>query len=230
MADPDPETYLIGKDFSNDWDKNACVYALNNGDKSVEGFRFNFEEGLTGFSRLGYYEGETVSSNVYHVGCVDQVKRDEVFDEDYSCTSLDGGGYQVKSGKVMGSALTNLELSCDSEENRGEGSDSGLGPDLACPELASQQDSVSSDESPSSSNILRPLDSSTVMAPQIWSNPMPICPTKSTLKRPNSDDSSDSPRPKKCKKSIVFGDVRVYYFPRAQGFTCVPSQVRINYN
>ena len=26
------------------------------------------------------------------------------------------------------------------------------------------------------------------------------------------------------KKSVSFDDVTVYYFPRVQGFTCVPSQ------
>lgn len=32
--------------------------------------------------------------------------------------------------------------------------------------------------------------------------------------------------PKKAKKRISFSEVTAYYFPRAQGFTCVPSQVR----
>lgn len=39
-------------------------------------------------------------------------------------------------------------------------------------------------------------------------------------KRSNSDDSE------KKKRNIHFDAVTVYYFPRAQGFTCVPSQVR----
>lgn len=36
--------------------------------------------------------------------------------------------------------------------------------------------------------------------------------------------SADAPRPKKKKKSVNFDKVTVYYFPRTQGFTCVPSE------
>ncbi|KAL0273523.1 UNVERIFIED_CONTAM: hypothetical protein PYX00_006158 [Menopon gallinae] len=47
-------------------------------------------------------------------------------------------------------------------------------------------------------------------------------PMKSNLKRKSSGDGGDE-TPKK-KRSISFNTVSVYYFPRAQGFTCVPSQ------
>lgn len=47
-------------------------------------------------------------------------------------------------------------------------------------------------------------------------------PAKSNLKR-KSSDSEVEVAPKK-KRSISFNTVSVYYFPRAQGFTCVPSQ------
>ena len=50
----------------------------------------------------------------------------------------------------------------------------------------------------------------------------------STLKRPNSSlsDISECTASKKAKrkKRITFSGVTAYYFPRAQGFTCVPSQ------
>lgn len=46
---------------------------------------------------------------------------------------------------------------------------------------------------------------------------------KSSLKRPNSDDNSSNCR-KKVKKGISFDKVSVFYFPRTQGFTCIPSQ------
>lgn len=49
---------------------------------------------------------------------------------------------------------------------------------------------------------------------------------KSNLKRVRTDlEDSDEPNKKKSKKSIAFDNVSVFYFPRAQGFTCVPSQV-----
>lgn len=56
-------------------------------------------------------------------------------------------------------------------------------------------------------------------------------PAKSNLKRRltdcmESDESrSNVDEPLKKKRNIQFDAVTVYYFPRAQGFTCVPSQV-----
>lgn len=47
-------------------------------------------------------------------------------------------------------------------------------------------------------------------------------PVKSSLKRKTSE--ADSEIAAKKKRSITFDSVSVYYFPRAQGFTCVPSQ------
>lgn len=51
------------------------------------------------------------------------------------------------------------------------------------------------------------------------------CVFKSNLKRANSGGcDTDLPPTKKEKKGITFDNVCVYYFPRMQGFTCVPSQ------
>lgn len=46
---------------------------------------------------------------------------------------------------------------------------------------------------------------------------------KSSLKRKLSEPDDSQLRPKK-KRGISFDSVTVYYFPRTQGFTCVPSQ------
>jgi cysteine/serine-rich nuclear protein len=46
---------------------------------------------------------------------------------------------------------------------------------------------------------------------------------RSNLKRHVPYDVQDGPQSKR-KKAISFDKVTVYYFPRAQGFTCVPSQ------
>lgn len=51
---------------------------------------------------------------------------------------------------------------------------------------------------------------------------------RSSLKR-RTDNDSEGPQCKK-KKSIIFDKVTVFYFPRAQGFTCVPSQVSALFN
>lgn len=47
--------------------------------------------------------------------------------------------------------------------------------------------------------------------------------SKSNLKRKADRDESQEPKSKK-RKGITFDSVTVFYFPRAQGFTCVPSQ------
>lgn len=56
-------------------------------------------------------------------------------------------------------------------------------------------------------------------------------PAKSNLKRRlidcmEADESrGNADEPLKKKRNIQFDAVTVYYFPRTQGFTCVPSQV-----
>lgn len=50
-----------------------------------------------------------------------------------------------------------------------------------------------------------------------------LTPSKSSLKR-RSVDSLHDEQAKKQKRSINFGDVTVFYFPRCQGFGCVPTQ------
>ncbi|CAG0889004.1 unnamed protein product [Darwinula stevensoni] len=51
-------------------------------------------------------------------------------------------------------------------------------------------------------------------------------PVRSSLKRRIEEDPDEdsTPTPPKQRKTLAFNDVTVYYFPRTQGFTCVPSQ------
>jgi cysteine/serine-rich nuclear protein len=50
-----------------------------------------------------------------------------------------------------------------------------------------------------------------------------LTPSKSSLKR-RSVDNLHEDQAKKPKRGINFGDVTVFYFPRCQGFGCVPTQ------
>lgn len=52
--------------------------------------------------------------------------------------------------------------------------------------------------------------------------------TKSSLKRSREKEEQNGLPFKKPKKGITFNSVSVFYFPRTQGFTCIPSQVRIS--
>lgn len=51
-----------------------------------------------------------------------------------------------------------------------------------------------------------------------------LTPGKSNLKRKSLDQSLHEVQPKKIKQGINFGNVTVFYFPRCQGFSCVPTQ------
>ena len=50
-----------------------------------------------------------------------------------------------------------------------------------------------------------------------------LTPSKSSLKRRSSELLHDE-QSKKQKQGINFGNITVYYFPRCQGFGCVPTQ------
>ncbi len=51
-----------------------------------------------------------------------------------------------------------------------------------------------------------------------------LSPGKSSLKRKSTDQTLHEDQPKKIKQGINFGNVTVFYFPRCQGFGCVPTQ------
>lgn len=57
---------------------------------------------------------------------------------------------------------------------------------------------------------------------EIEKNLAALTPSKSNLKR-RSVDNLHEEQAKKLKRSINFGDVTVFYFPRCQGFGCVPT-------
>ncbi|KAK9510554.1 hypothetical protein O3M35_005306 [Rhynocoris fuscipes] len=108
-------------------------------------------------------------------------------------------------------------------QDKSDGSDSGLGSEVIDDRIG-KTDSLSSDDlsAPATHELTwepityEPNSCSSVGEMTLLHQP------KSMLKRRRLQQ--DGTAPKKSKKSIAFGDVHVYYFPRAQGFTCVPSQ------
>lgn len=132
------------------------------------------------------------------------------------------------------------------DEVRSDGSDSGLGNEIPgdpgpapAPESDSETsfldrlpDDILSDKEKGVNQLDGFASSSGVSA---LSSQPPLSsfrtlPAKSNLKRRltdcmESDESrSNIDEPVKKKRNIQFDAVTVYYFPRAQGFTCVPSQ------
>ena len=67
----------------------------------------------------------------------------------------------------------------------------------------------------------KPEESKTIEQEILKPLPENQIPLRSSLKRKSDTDLDIIP---KKKRSISFDTVSVYYFPRAQGFTCVPSQ------
>lgn len=120
-------------------------------------------------------------------------------------------------------------------QDRSEGSDSGLGSEalddvkipsfnLALPcqnslnSVQSSDDPGHNNDNSNNSNNENNLDKGHSSIAQVTT------PLRSSLKRKCSDENINEPQTKKRKESITFDNVTVYYFPRAQGFSCVPSQ------
>ncbi|XP_053982448.1 uncharacterized protein LOC128878345 [Hylaeus volcanicus] len=132
------------------------------------------------------------------------------------------------------------------DEVRSDGSDSGMGSEIPgdpgpapAPESDSETsflDRIPDDILSDKEKVVNQLDSfaPTVAAPDTPQTPLATfpSPSKSNLKRRLTDCMEGAPTPKrsnteesvKKKRNIQFDAVTVYYFPRAQGFTCVPSQ------
>lgn len=98
-------------------------------------------------------------------------------------------------------------------EERSDGSDSGIGPEPP-PDTSSVDEKDNSD--------IFSLSSPSTSPPKKIPDP-----PRSSLKRRSDavDTVSDGEGTiKRQKRSIMFDEVTVYYFPRIQGFACVPSQ------
>ncbi|KAF7280381.1 hypothetical protein GWI33_006112 [Rhynchophorus ferrugineus] len=131
----------------------------------------------------------------------------------------------------------------EESHDRSDGSDSGLGSEIA-EERVGIPPSTTNFESDSETTFLDRINTETSADDSrtkeetdqsIPSNggPRPILdlvailkkePVKSNLKRKLSIGQEDDQPKVKKKRGITFDSVTVFYFPRAQGFTCVPSQ------
>lgn len=130
------------------------------------------------------------------------------------------------------SALNDRE---EEVQDRSDGSDSGLGSEtnedaklptfnlsLPCTSGVNDQ-SGTTDQTEDTSNVETEENQCKDNGHNLLL-PQQKKPLRSSLKRKLDDDENIEPQPKKRKDSIKFDNVTVYYFPRAQGFTCVPSQ------
>ncbi|GBP69974.1 hypothetical protein EVAR_50743_1 [Eumeta japonica] len=163
-----------------------------------------------------FYEGSDSKIN-YAVKMDDNDTLSDIDDIKTDTASADS------EDSALGSLPPDLPLN-DREEDgqsRSDGSDSGLGSetteDIKLPSFSLDLPCASGRDIPEAEkeNLIKetPQDNIAHM----------IRPTRSNLKR-KFDDVSEAPGAKRKRESIKFDNVTVYYFPRAQGFTCVPSQ------
>lgn len=143
----------------------------------------------------------------------------------------------IKTDSAMGdsedSALGSLPpdvLLNDREEEIQEpsdGSDSGLGSEITeevkIPNFYLDLSSTSSIENNDCSPLMI-VPTSTCNDISISNESAQKTPRRSSLKRKIEENDENKSQFKKKKQRIQFDNVTVYYFPRAQGFTCVPSQ------
>ncbi|CAH1130369.1 unnamed protein product [Ceutorhynchus assimilis] len=134
-------------------------------------------------------------------------------------------------------SLPTTEELNEEPHDRSDGSDSGLGSEIAEERTDIQTNGGSDNETLFIDRINEASSSTTTDNTQEPSPDFPVLlstlisnltkkPTKSSLKRkrPLEDEEEATPAKVKKKRNITFDSVTVFYFPRTQGFTCVPSQ------
>lgn len=138
-------------------------------------------------------------------------------------------------------SLPTAEELIEEPHDRSDGSDSGLGSEL-CDEnvitTSHQTANAALGESDSETSFLDRIQDESIKSRIEYEDGASTSfeasngqdfkvPTRSSLKRKldeiEDDDGEVMPKCKK-KRNISFESVTVYYFPRTQGFTCVPSQ------
>ncbi|CAH2104384.1 unnamed protein product [Euphydryas editha] len=136
------------------------------------------------------------------------------------------------------SALGSLPPDCvlnekeEDAQDRSDGSDSGLGSetpdDIKTPNfnlaLSCENESSNLQRNKEDINVNSFSNSNNQESGEHFSSEVISKPLKSSLKRKYENEQNEEPQLKKRKYKIQFDSVTVFYFPRAQGFTCVPSQ------
>lgn len=203
---------------------------------------------LTPFKRSNSYYFDSPVKKL----CTTKLSNEDKTNEIPKCTL-----YSNENDNKMYSGFTSIQndLEVDCIQDRYDGSDSGFGSELAedknsiSTEVAVSTSSLSysndfilnqessfedlqrtSNEFLSAMEVLKPKFSDSILdtGPEVCNNYGNV---KGILKRNKSINydmlTSDDVITVKKRKNINFANVTVFYFPRVQGFTCVPSQVTI---
>lgn len=202
---------------------------------------------LTPFKRNNSYYFDSPVKKLCTSKPADEVKTNELFNDTLFSNDKDNKPY---SGFT--SIQNDLEVDCI--QDRYDGSDSGFGSELAEDknntnvdvavstsnlsyknDFTLNQNSSFEDLQRTSNEFLSAME---VLKPKFADSLQDTCSlgvsnnygiVKGILKRKSINyglSTTDELTTVKKKKNINFSNVTVFYFPRIQGFTCVPSQVR----
>ncbi|CAH0726042.1 unnamed protein product, partial [Brenthis ino] len=202
-----------------------CVPVIKD-EKASDSEDLNFNDEQSNINSSPFYESSD-SKIEYAVKLEDNDTLSDIEDIKTDTASADS------EDSALGSLPPDSTLN-DREEDaqdRSDGSDSGIGsetPDdsklpsfnlqLPCPNEENNKQIESEENNARSllnSNDELSADNNTTVITK---------PLRSSLKRKCDDATIDEPHQKRIKHNIQFDNVTVFYFPRAQGFSCVPSQ------
>lgn len=160
------------------------------------------------------------SATTEEMGSKESILEPPIENETTTVTTNDGEDSATES-------LPPPEELIEEPHDRSDGSDSGLGELLEARSEDVNTTIVGLDgsdsetfEIPSTSNLEQSAKAIDAILNEAQKKELP---RKGNLKRKSSTENGSEPSCKK-KRGISFDSVTVYYFPRAQGFTCVPSQ------
>ncbi|XP_058056760.1 uncharacterized protein LOC131208128 [Anopheles bellator] len=198
----DSDTVLV-LDSSTASDNDAFTVDVSDVEASVEKANKQGGEEPSGSQSVA----SSVSMNGHHVEAVHD--QDAIMD-DVSVVELDEpeAACRVSDGEPMTTVGEQIlpAVSVEEEEEASDGSDSGLGLEPTSTTVALDVE------------ILPPMKSSLKRRSQ----PSNADAEGASASLPDKDEGVSSH--KRVKKGITFDGVTVYYFPRIQGFGCVPSQ------
>lgn len=210
------KSYVVIKDEKSYSDAN--IYELS----------FNDDQKVVGNSGNSQFYESSDSKEDYAVKVDDNDTLSDIDDIKTDSASADS------EDSALGSLPPDIVATDRDEEpqDRSEGSDSGIGSEMSedvklpsfnlalpCTNSLNLNNSIKDvNDNPSSDNSNYDEDEKRHKA--VESVKIPI---RSNLKRKRKETDAE-PQTKKRKEGIRFDNVTVYYFPRSQGFSCVPSQ------
>ncbi|XP_050529269.1 uncharacterized protein LOC126898921 [Daktulosphaira vitifoliae] len=161
----------------------------------------------------------------------------------------DFNNYSINNDDMTLTGLTSVQSNVDSSQDRYDGSDSGFGSEMieeknnseflnSLTNLSYKNEFISSSESTfedlkrtsneflSAMEVLKPKFTESVLEINTAENNCKSKLIKGILKHSRTDylSTTNAVVTAKKRKNINFANVTVFYFPRVQGFTCVPSQ------